>query len=154
MGTRVGFLTPGSISGAWRGWHSGVVGLLSRPGEMRPPRRYRPGICSVVRLLDFVLVNPSSDHLPLDLGSHPLSRLSVMKQDIHPTYFHNCKVFHNGKVVMEVGATVPEMHVEVWSGSHPFFTGKQTFVDTTGRVERFQKKFGGDYFAGKAKAGK
>jgi large subunit ribosomal protein L31 len=47
---------------------------------------------------------------------------------------------------MTVGATVPEMHVEVWSGSHPFFTGQKTFVDTAGRVERFQRKFAGEYF--------
>lgn len=69
-----------------------------------------------------------------------------MKQDIHPRYFHNCKVYHNGQVVMTCGATVPELHVEVWSGSHPFFTGKQTFVDSAGRVEKFQKKFQGNYF--------
>ena len=74
-----------------------------------------------------------------------------MKEKIHPRYYHNCKVFHNGQVVMEVGATVPELHVEVWSGSHPFFTGKQTFVDSAGRVEKFQRKFGGNYFAAKDK---
>lgn len=68
-----------------------------------------------------------------------------MKTDTHPKYF-NCKVFHNGVQVMTVGATTPEMHVEVWSGSHPFFTGKQTFVDSAGRVEKFQKKFQGNYF--------
>lgn len=68
-----------------------------------------------------------------------------MKEGIHPTY-QKCKVFHNGEVVMEVGATVPELHVEVWSGSHPFFTGKQAFVDAAGRVEKFQRKFQGDYF--------
>ncbi|MDX9910806.1 MAG: 50S ribosomal protein L31 [Phycisphaerales bacterium] len=73
-----------------------------------------------------------------------------MKSDIHPKFFA-CKVFHNGEQVLEIGATVPEMHVEVWSGSHPFFTGRQAFVDATGRVERFQKKFAGDYFKGKKK---
>jgi large subunit ribosomal protein L31 len=69
-----------------------------------------------------------------------------MKPKIHPKYYHECKVFHNGEVVMTTGATVPELHVEVWSGSHPFFTGKQTFVDSAGRVEKFQRKFGGNYF--------
>ena len=68
-----------------------------------------------------------------------------MKSDIHPK-FYNCKVFHNGEVVMEVGSTSPELHVEVWSGSHPFFTGKRAFVDAAGRVEKFQRKFQGDYF--------
>lgn len=75
-----------------------------------------------------------------------------MKEGIHPKY-HACKVYHNGQVVFTCGATVPELHVEVWSGSHPFFTGKQTFVDSAGRVERFQRKFQGNYFKdGKEKA--
>lgn len=69
-----------------------------------------------------------------------------MKKDTHPKYFPNCKVKYRGEVVMTVGATVPEMSVEIWSGSHPFFTGKSSFVDTAGRVEKFQKKFQGNYF--------
>lgn len=75
-----------------------------------------------------------------------------MKSDIHPKYYPNCKVYHNGQIVMTVGATVPEMHVEVWSGSHPFFTGKNVFVDSAGRVEKFQKKFATGYFGQKEKA--
>ncbi len=73
-----------------------------------------------------------------------------MKDGIHPKYY-NTKVFHNGQVVMTVGGTTPELHVEVWSGSHPFFTGKQTFVDSAGRVEKFQRKFHGNYFKDKKK---
>ena len=69
-----------------------------------------------------------------------------MKKDTHPKYYPECKVMFRGEVVMTVGATVPEMNVEIWSGSHPFFTGQKTFVDTLGRVERFQKKFAGNYF--------
>jgi len=77
-------------------------------------------------------------------------KVYAMKDKIHPKYY-NCKVFHNGELVMTVGATVPELHVEVWSGSHPFFTGKATFVDSAGRVEKFTRKFGGNYFAAKKK---
>ncbi len=73
-------------------------------------------------------------------------RLLEMKQDIHPKYYPECKVTFRGEVVMTVGATVPSLNVEVWSGSHPFFTGQKSFVDTLGRVERFQKKFAGKYF--------
>ena len=69
-----------------------------------------------------------------------------MKNETHPEYFPECKVHFRGEVVMTVGATVPEMHVEVWSGSPPFFTGKSAFVDTAGRVEKFQRKFAGNYF--------
>jgi large subunit ribosomal protein L31 len=82
---------------------------------------------------------------PRAYPSRPSER-PPMKTDIHPKYYPNCKVYHNGQVVMTVGATVPEMHVEVWSGSHPFFTGKQTFVDAAGRVEKFQRKYAGNYF--------
>lgn len=74
-----------------------------------------------------------------------------MKDKIHPKYHPNAKVYYRGEVVMEVGATVPELHVEIWSGSHPFFTGQKTFVDTAGRVEKFQRKFAGEYFKGKKK---
>ncbi|MHC4990646.1 MAG: 50S ribosomal protein L31 [Planctomycetota bacterium] len=74
-----------------------------------------------------------------------------MKKDIHPEYFPEAKVFYRGEQVMTVGATVPEFQVEIWSGSHPFFTGKKSFVDTAGRVEKFQKKYAGDYFKGKKK---
>ena len=74
-----------------------------------------------------------------------------MKGKTHPKYYNDCKVFHNGQVVMTVGATVPEMHVEVWSGTHPFFTGKNVLVDAAGRIEKFQKKFQGNYFAKDAK---
>ncbi|MEM7229203.1 MAG: 50S ribosomal protein L31 [Planctomycetota bacterium] len=73
-----------------------------------------------------------------------------MKKDIHPEY-HECKVIFRGEHVMTVGATVPEMNVEIWSGSHPFFTDKKSFVDTAGRVEKFQNKFKGDYFKNKKK---
>ena len=67
---------------------------------------------------------------------------------------HNtkCQVKYRGEVVMTVGATVPELNVEIWSGSHPFYTGKSSFVDTAGRVEKFQNKFKGDYFSKKKKS--
>jgi large subunit ribosomal protein L31 len=74
-----------------------------------------------------------------------------MKDKIHPEYHPECKVFYRGEHVMTVGATVPEMQVEIWSGSHPFFTGQKSFVDTAGRVEKFQKKYAGDYFKGRKK---
>jgi large subunit ribosomal protein L31 len=41
------------------------------------------------------------------------------------------------------GNTYPLVKLEISSGSHPFFTGKQKLVDTAGRVEKFQKKYSG-----------
>ena len=89
-------------------------------------------------------------HDPPD-GNRRHSRIYTMKNDTHPTYYPSCKVYYNGEVVMTVGATVPELKVDVWSGSHPFFTGKSAFVDAAGRVEKFQKKFAGNYFQAKKK---
>jgi large subunit ribosomal protein L31 len=46
-----------------------------------------------------------------------------------------------------------EIHAEICSMCHPFYTGKQKFIDTAGRIERFQKKYAGDYFQKKDKKG-
>ena len=83
----------------------------------------------------------------------PIGRIGAltMKNEIHPEYHNDCKVFFRGEHVMTVGATVPEMHVDIWSESNPFYTGKAAFVDAAGRVEKFQNKFKGDYFKNKKK---
>ena len=75
-----------------------------------------------------------------------------MKQDIHPDYV-NCKVTCACGTAFLTRSTKPALHVDICSACHPFFTGKQKFVDTAGRVEKFQKKFAGGYFkSGKNKA--
>ncbi len=43
------------------------------------------------------------------------------------------------------GKTYPLVKVDISAASHPFFTGKQTFIDTAGRMDKFAKKFGGTY---------
>jgi large subunit ribosomal protein L31 len=43
---------------------------------------------------------------------------------------------------MTTGSTQPEIHVAVWSGNHPFYTGTQKILDTEGRVDRFMRKYG------------
>ena len=53
-------------------------------------------------------------------------------------------------VTWEDGNEYPLIKVDISSASHPFYTGKQKFLDAAGRVEKFQKKFaGGNYFAKK-----
>ncbi len=64
------------------------------------------------------------------------------KPDIHPTWYPEANVICNGEVVMTTGSTQPEIHVDVWSGNHPFFTGTQKILDTEGRVDRFMRKYG------------
>lgn len=63
-----------------------------------------------------------------------------MKAETHPKWYPDAKVIINGEVVMTVGSTRPELHVEIWSGTHPFYTGQQRLVDTEGQVERFLKR--------------
>jgi large subunit ribosomal protein L31 len=64
-----------------------------------------------------------------------------VKKDIHPNY-KTCNVTCACGSTFETKASQPEINVEICSQCHPFFTGKQKFVDSEGRVQRFQKKFG------------
>lgn len=63
-----------------------------------------------------------------------------MKEDIHPQWYPEAKVIVNGEVVMTVGSTKPELNVEIWSGTHPFYTGQQRLLDTEGQVDRFLRR--------------
>jgi large subunit ribosomal protein L31 len=64
-----------------------------------------------------------------------------MKAGIHPEYQKALITCACGRVT-ETRATVGELHVEICSHCHPFFTGRQKLVDTAGRVERFMAKYG------------
>lgn len=63
-----------------------------------------------------------------------------MKKDIHPEWYPDAKVFVDGEHVMTVGSTQPEIRVEIWSGTHPFYTGQQRLLDTEGQVDRFMRR--------------
>lgn len=63
-----------------------------------------------------------------------------MKKDIHPQWFSEAKVTCVCGNTFTIGSTKEEIRVEVCSACHPFYTGTQKFVDTLGRVEKFQKK--------------
>lgn len=62
-----------------------------------------------------------------------------MKKDIHPKYYPNAKIVCACGHVFSAGSTQPEIHVEICSNCHPFYTGKQKLMDDRGRVERFQR---------------
>jgi large subunit ribosomal protein L31 len=78
-----------------------------------------------------------------------------MKKDIHPEYrevvfadsssdfkfLTRSTMTSKETVVWEDGKTYPVIKVEVSSASHPFYTGKNIFVDTAGRVEKFNKRY-------------
>ncbi len=64
-----------------------------------------------------------------------------MKKDIHPE-MKNTVIKCGCGAELESISTVAEMHVDICSKCHPFYTGEERFLDTEGRVERFQRKYG------------
>ena len=64
-----------------------------------------------------------------------------MKEGIHPKY-HEVEARCACGNTFKTRSTKPELHLEICSACHPFFTGRQKLIDTEGRVERFTKKFG------------
>ncbi|MEO8446321.1 MAG: 50S ribosomal protein L31 [bacterium] len=68
-----------------------------------------------------------------------------MKKEFHPKYYKCnviCNCGENKGVLFTTRSTVPEIKVEICSQCHPFFTGTQKIVDTAGRVEKFNKRYG------------
>lgn len=65
----------------------------------------------------------------------------MMKKDIHPEYTLTKITCVCGNVI-ETRSTVKDIHVEICSACHPFYTGKQKLVDTAGRIDRFNKRYG------------
>jgi len=64
-----------------------------------------------------------------------------MKKELHPEY-HEIEISCACGNSFKTRSTLPEMKVEICSACHPFFTGKQKLIDSAGRVERFQKRYG------------
>jgi large subunit ribosomal protein L31 len=63
-----------------------------------------------------------------------------MKKGIHPKYKDTDVKCACGNV-MTLKTTVPDLHVDICSSCHPFYTKKQKIIDTAGRVEKFKKKY-------------
>ncbi|MFA6338831.1 MAG: 50S ribosomal protein L31 [Candidatus Paceibacterota bacterium] len=63
-----------------------------------------------------------------------------MKAEIHPKYYEDAKVVCACGNTFTVGSTKQEIHVEICSNCHPFYTGDQKIIDTAGRVEKFKAK--------------
>lgn len=63
-----------------------------------------------------------------------------MKEAIHPTYYNDAAVKCACGNKFTTGSTLKEITTEICSNCHPFYTGKQKLIDTTGTVDRFRKK--------------
>ena len=64
-----------------------------------------------------------------------------MKSGIHPKYV-DCEIVCGCGNKFTTRATVQSIRVEICSECHPYYTGKQKFVDAAGRVDKFMKKYG------------
>lgn len=64
-----------------------------------------------------------------------------MKKELHPNFIDS-KITCACGAVFETKSTKKAVNIEICSECHPFFTGKQKFVDTAGRIEKFQRKYG------------
>ena len=64
-----------------------------------------------------------------------------MKQGIDPKYV-DCSVTCGCGSTFQTHSTNPDLRLEICSACHPFYTGKQKLVDSAGRVERFQRRYG------------
>ena len=73
-----------------------------------------------------------------------------MKAEIHPNYEAITVTCACGNS-FETSSTAGNMQIDICAACHPFYTGKQKFVDAAGRVEKFTRKFGGDYLRKPAK---
>jgi large subunit ribosomal protein L31 len=67
---------------------------------------------------------------------------TVMKPGIHPEYNEITVTCACGESFHTRSTKKGDLHVEICSACHPFFTGKQKLVDTAGRVDRFNKRYG------------
>jgi large subunit ribosomal protein L31 len=65
-----------------------------------------------------------------------------MKEGIHPQYCEIAVTCSCGNSFKTRSTLCEDLHVEVCSACHPFYTGKQKIVDTAGRVDRFRQKYG------------
>ena len=65
-----------------------------------------------------------------------------MKADIHPVYEDITATCSCGNVIHTRSTVGENIHLEVCSQCHPFYTGKQKMIDSAGRIDRFNKRFG------------
>ena len=70
-----------------------------------------------------------------------IREVKIMREGIHPTYYQATVTCNCGNTFV-TGSTKPEIHVEVCSKCHSFYTGQQKAARIDGRIEKFNKKYG------------
>ena len=87
------------------------------------------------------LVEIRSEGANRNSGAKRVEGKDTVKAGIHPKY-EEVEVRCACGNTFKTRSTKPELHLEICSACHPFFTGRQKLIDTEGRVDRFNKKFG------------
>jgi len=87
-----------------------------------------------------IVCQPPTEHLELDQAER------TMKDSIHPKY-QETKVTCGCGNTFQTRSTRPEIRVDICNTCHPFYTGKLKYVDTAGRIEKFQNKFAAGTYA-------
>ncbi len=88
-------------------------------------------------------------------GIHPDYRPVIFKDKTADFAFLTCSTIRTSETLQWTdGNEYPVFYVDISSASHPFYTGRQTFVDSLGRVEKFRKKVGESYPAPEKKGKK
>jgi len=85
------------------------------------------------------------------MGFSRRTKEHAVKDGIHPKY-HDVVAHCACGATWKTRSTKHELHLEICSSCHPFFTGKQKLLDTEGRVERFTKKYGAQTSESRKKA--
>ena len=92
-----------------------------------------------------------ASQMALDLVPRSRRKEPIVKPNIHPDY-KEITVHCACGAAWQTRSTSKELHLDICSQCHPFFTGRQKLIDTEGRVERFTKKFGAQTVEGRKKA--
>lgn len=64
----------------------------------------------------------------------------MAKKNLHPQCYLT-PIFYGGIQILKILTTKQELHVDIWAGNHPFYTKSKKFIDTEGRVQKFEKKY-------------
>ncbi len=112
----------------------GSIQLVSRAAAQLPRRRPTPALPPSSRP---ALARRS----PGRTAPENPYNIEAMKTDLHPNYVTTTVHCSCGSS-FETRSTKADLHVELCNECHPFYTGKQKLVDTGGRVERFERRYG------------
>ena len=93
------------------------------------------------RLTTGILPRPSGGYAPGQLSEYQQVENTIMKPEIHPSYQEIKVVCSCGNEFTTKSTLTDELHIDVCSSCHPFYTGQQKIVDTAGRVDKFRRKY-------------